>query len=176
MNDDRLTEIENEANEWLSSNDMIILELISELRSERKVIEQIQSDYTELESEIRAERAKSEDLYKVGKGYENQYTELEKELEAERAKVTELESTNQWMHGLIKTYQAEKAELQKELDKYTIPRPIDDIHEDYGDVLCWNFPVEYSPDIKSCLDLSFKEDDYTHFTLIPNIKDPTGGK
>lgn len=81
--------------------------------------------------------------------------EVLQELEAERAKVDE---------------------LRKELDKYTVPRPIQDIHEDYGYVLCWKLPVEYYPDIKSCLDLSFNEDDYTHFTLIPNIKDPIDGK
>lgn len=76
----------------------------------------------------------------------------------------------------LRTERAKVAELQDELNKYTIPRPIEDLHEDYGDVLCWNLPIEYYPDVKSCLDLSFNEYDYTHFTLIPNIKDPVDGK
>jgi hypothetical protein len=104
-----------------------IPDLIAALRTERKTIEQMQSDYTELESELRAERAKV-------------------------------------------------AELTNELNKYTIPRPIEDIHEDHGEVLLWNLPIEYYPDIGGCLNTDFDENLYTHFTLIPNIKDPIDGK
>ena len=81
--------------------------------------------------------------------YLNKLKSFSQELLAERAKV---------------------AELQKEIDKITILRPIKNIHEDYGDVLLWNEPIGEPPDVGSCIDCNFDENKYTHFSLLPNIK------
>jgi hypothetical protein len=90
-----------------------------------------------------------------------------------------LESERQQKDNKNKLLEAERqkvVELEKELDKFTVPRPIEDIHEDYGDVFLWNLPVSYAPDVGGCLNCDFDETLYTHFTLIPNIKDPIDGK
>jgi alpha-L-fucosidase len=105
LTDERLAEIE-----YLSNNISIdtlskelISDLITALRVERAKVVALEC------RECSVETAGCKYVDGVVEG-------METELAAERAKVTELESTNQWMHGLIKTYQSEKAELQKEIN------------------------------------------------------------
>jgi len=67
-------------------------ERLAEILHRAEISETKFKDVNDLISALREEKQRSEDLYKVGKGYENQYTELEKQLESERAKVEELQN------------------------------------------------------------------------------------
>jgi uncharacterized protein YydD (DUF2326 family) len=60
--------------------------------------------------------------------------------------------------------------LEKSLNNITKLRPIEEIHEDYGDVLLWDLESGNQPDIGSNLDCNFREDKYTHFSLIPPVE------
>ena len=119
MTDERLAEIEKRlktiqridwtSNEYKPANAMYmtkakqdIKDIISALRTERQNVIEL-GELSKSQSEIIQTMMQ-------------QKNELNNSLEAERSKVAGLESTNQWMHGLIKTYQAEKAELQKEIN------------------------------------------------------------
>ncbi len=47
--------------------------------------------------------------------------------------------------------------------------PIEDLHEDYGSVLCHNIPICEPPTVASCIDCGYDEQEYTHFSLIPKL-------
>lgn len=54
-----------------------------------------------------------------------------------------------------------------------IPRPFEEWHEDYGDVLWWRFPLEGPPYIGSPLDEDWVDDGYfTHWTPLPIPQNP----
>lgn len=53
----------------------------------------------------------------------------------------------------------------KELEAVSIPKPIEEWDEDYGDCLWWSFPVEEPPYCGSPLDVDFP-DYVTHFTQL----------
>ena len=63
--------------------------------------------------------------------------------------------------------------LVNELKDLILLKPIDTLHEDYGDVLLWRVPICDPPDVGSCLDEDFNEKNYTHWSKIPNVEVPT---
>lgn len=71
----------------------------------------------------------------------------------------------------LRDERAKVAELQKEIDRITILRPIEDLHEDHGEVLLWNLEIGDPPIVNCYLDSEFDESEYTHFSLIPNVKE-----
>ena len=52
-------------------------------------------------------------------------------------------------------------------------RPLEEWHEDYGDVLWWKFPIEEPPYVGSPLDMAWPGY-HTHWTLIPMPQPPKG--
>ncbi len=70
----------------------------------------------------------------------------------------------------------EGRELSEELLSLMTLRPISEIHEDYGAVLCWYFDQNGTligyPEVRSCLDEDFDIEDHTHFSLTPNVQFP----
>ena len=52
-------------------------------------------------------------------------------------------------------------------------RPLEEWHEDYGDVLWWIFPIEEPPYVGSPLDMAWPGY-HTHWTLIPMPQPPKG--
>lgn len=56
------------------------------------------------------------------------------------------------------------------------PRPIDDWHEDIGDVIWWKFPVNEPPYVGTPLDSEWDDHDYdyTHWTPLPIVWDKHG--
>ena len=60
--------------------------------------------------------------------------------------------------------QAKYAELGKSVSTL---RPIEDLHEDHGDVLLWQLPICEAPDVGSCIDCNFDENLYTHWSPLP---------
>lgn len=59
-----------------------------------------------------------------------------------------------------------------ELEDSLEPKPIEDWHEDIGDVLWWRFPVEEAPYCGTPLDSDWINDYYTHWTPIANPVQP----
>lgn len=60
-----------------------------------------------------------------------------------------------------------------ELPRQSIPRPFEEWHEDYGDVLWWRFPLEGPPYIGSPRDEDWVDDGYfTHWTPLPTPLEP----
>ena len=57
----------------------------------------------------------------------------------------------------------ELKELYDERERVATPRPLEEWHEDYGDVLWWKFPVEEPPYCGTPLDASWI-DYHTHWT------------
>lgn len=55
--------------------------------------------------------------------------------------------------------------LKKEIDNLRTPRPIEDWHEDYGDVLWWEFSISEPPYCGTPLDSDWP-DCHTHWTPI----------
>lgn len=59
------------------------------------------------------------------------------------------------------------------MPRHSTPRPIDEWHEDYGDVLWWRFPLEGPPYVGSPLDEDWVDDGYfTHWTPLPTPQSP----
>ena len=52
-------------------------------------------------------------------------------------------------------------------------RPLEEWHEDYGDVLWWKFQIEEPPYVGSPLDMAWPGY-HTHWTLIPMPQPPKG--
>lgn len=46
------------------------------------------------------------------------------------------------------------------------PKPIEEWHEDDGNVIWWKLPIEEPPYVGTPLDSDFEEEYYTHFTSI----------
>ena len=55
-----------------------------------------------------------------------------------------------------------------ELPRQSIPRPFEEWHEDYGDVLWWRFPLEGPPYIGSPLDEDWVDDRIPHSLDAPS--------
>jgi hypothetical protein len=58
-------------------------------------------------------------------------------------------------------------EARAELARLTTLRPMDEWHDDDGDVLWWRVPIEEAPYASSPLDDSWTGSYYTHWTPIP---------
>lgn len=65
---------------------------------------------------------------------------------------------------------AEKAEAL--LASITTLHPSEDYHEDYGNVLWWSAPIKEPPYCGTSLDDGFIEEYYTHWSRLPDCKDP----
>jgi len=64
--------------------------------------------------------------------------------------------------------QLEQQEKYAEIGKsVSTLRPIEDLHEDHGDVLLWQLPICEAPDVGSCIDCNFDENLYTHWSPLP---------
>lgn len=53
-----------------------------------------------------------------------------------------------------------------ELEDANEPKPIEEWHEDHGDVIWWKLPIEEPPYVGTPLDSDFEEGYYTHFTRL----------
>jgi hypothetical protein len=61
--------------------------------------------------------------------------------------------------------------LKAEVERLETPIPIDDWHEDMGDVLWWEFPIQEPPYCGTPLDILWPGY-YTHFTPLPRPNQP----
>lgn len=61
----------------------------------------------------------------------------------------------------------------KQFEDATIPRPINEWHEDKGDVLWWSFPIEEPPYYGSPVDSDWP-DYHTHWTPLIIPEEPNG--
>lgn len=48
--------------------------------------------------------------------------------------------------------------------------PIEDLHEDYGFVLCHRVPISEPPDVCHINDCDYDESKYTHFSYLPGVQ------
>lgn len=69
----------------------------------------------------------------------------------------------------IAAMQAVLASMQR-FENLTKMRPLEEWHEDFGDVLWWKLPIEEAPFVGSPLDSSFPGDYHTHWSPIPQVE------
>lgn len=62
---------------------------------------------------------------------------------------------------------------EQTLAELTTLRPQSEYHEDYGNVLWWHVPIQEPPVAGTTLDDGFDWDWYTHWSPLPNVKDPS---
>lgn len=72
-----------------------------------------------------------------------------------------------WLRGALAERVRERIAVSEILESLSRPRPLDEWHEDDGDVLWWLLPVSEPPWVGSPLDNDWPSDYYTHWTPLP---------
>jgi hypothetical protein len=106
----------------------------------------------ELDTTVTREQKLKEAVEKVSEIYESEYTDEEA-----------VNAINDMFIDLLSTLYPDTPAQPAASTPEITARPIDDWHEDYGDVIWWTFPIQESPYCGSPLDSDWP-DYHTHWT------------